>query len=150
MNPKKMRRSRHSDRGAAAVETALLVPVLLLILFGVIDFGRLLNAQITLTEAAREAARSQTLNPTDNRATNASTAQSRANLLAQNIGTVTVNSGASSFCTPSAGAGDDAKVVLSHQFKWVTPVGALGSFFGGGGYGANLDLSATGVMPCRA
>jgi Flp pilus assembly protein TadG len=143
-------RNRLSDRGAAAVEMALLVPVLLLILFGIIDFGRLLNAQITLTEAAREAARAQTLNPTDNQATNAGTAQSRANILAQNIGTVTVNSGASSFCTPSASANSDASVVLSYQFKWVTPVGALGGFFGGGGYGANLNLSATGVMPCRA
>ena len=45
------------DRGAAAVEFALLFPVLLLIVFGIIDFGRALNAQITLTQAAREGAR---------------------------------------------------------------------------------------------
>ena len=45
------------DRGAAAVEFALLLPLLLLIVFGIIDFGRALNAQITLTQAAREGAR---------------------------------------------------------------------------------------------
>ena len=33
---------------------ALVLPLLLFVLFGVIDFGRMLNTQITLTEAARE------------------------------------------------------------------------------------------------
>src|SRR5215469_8310359 len=45
------------DRGAAAVEFALLLPLLLLLVFGIIDFGRALNAQITLTQAAREGSR---------------------------------------------------------------------------------------------
>src|SRR5262249_40588997 len=53
------RSSRHKagDRGATAVEFALLFPLLMLIVFGIIDFGRVLNAQITLTQAAREGAR---------------------------------------------------------------------------------------------
>ncbi|WP_113719564.1 TadE/TadG family type IV pilus assembly protein [Arthrobacter dokdonensis] len=46
-----------SERGAAAVEFALVVPVLLLLLFGIIEFGRVYNAQIELTGAAREGAR---------------------------------------------------------------------------------------------
>ena len=45
------------DRGAAAVEFALLLPVLLLIVFGLIAFGRALNAQIPLTQAAAGGAR---------------------------------------------------------------------------------------------
>jgi glucokinase len=36
------------------VEFALLLPLVLLMLFGIIDFGRALNAQITITQAARE------------------------------------------------------------------------------------------------
>jgi Flp pilus assembly protein TadG len=47
MKPKK------NERGAVAVEMALLLPVLLLILIGVIEFGRALNVQVSLTEAAR-------------------------------------------------------------------------------------------------
>ena len=50
-------RNTPRDRGAAAVEFALLLPVLLLLVFGIIDFGRALNASITLTQAAREGAR---------------------------------------------------------------------------------------------
>lgn len=46
-----------SERGAAAVEFALVVPALLLLLLGIIEFGRAYNVQISLTHAARESAR---------------------------------------------------------------------------------------------
>lgn len=45
------------ERGAVAVEFAFVVPVLLLILLGIMEFGRAYNAQISLTHAARETAR---------------------------------------------------------------------------------------------
>ena len=43
--------------GAAAVEFALLLPLLVLLLFGIIQFGIAFNARIQATNAAREAAR---------------------------------------------------------------------------------------------
>lgn len=45
------------DDGVAIVEFALLLPVLLFILFGIIDFGRAFNAQIALQHAVHEGAR---------------------------------------------------------------------------------------------
>jgi Flp pilus assembly protein TadG len=45
------------DRGAAAVEFALIVPLLLLLVVGIIEFGRTYNTQITLSQAARESVR---------------------------------------------------------------------------------------------
>ena len=45
------------DDGAAAVELALVLPVLLLLLLGIIDFGRAWSWQIALTQAAREGVR---------------------------------------------------------------------------------------------
>lgn len=45
------------DRGAIAVEMALLLPVLILLLLGIMEFGRAYNAQVTLTNAAREGVR---------------------------------------------------------------------------------------------
>jgi Flp pilus assembly protein TadG len=51
-----MRRLR-SERGATAVEFALVVPVLLILLIGVIEFGRVYNTQLQLTAAARESVR---------------------------------------------------------------------------------------------
>jgi Flp pilus assembly protein TadG len=47
----------HSERGAVAVEFALLAPILVMILLGIMEFGRAYNTQATLTNAAREGAR---------------------------------------------------------------------------------------------
>ena len=51
------------QRGAAAVEFALLLPLLMLILLGTIDFGRFGFAAITVTNAARHAASACTYGP---------------------------------------------------------------------------------------
>ena len=51
-----------SGRGAAAVEFALVVPILLAIVLGIIEFGRAYNVQISLTHAARETARDMAIN----------------------------------------------------------------------------------------
>jgi Flp pilus assembly pilin Flp len=45
------------EEGAAAVEFALLLPLLVLLLFGFIQFGTAFNTRIQATNAAREAAR---------------------------------------------------------------------------------------------
>ena len=48
---------RGNDRGAAAVEFALVVPLLLALVMGIAEFGRAYNIQTTLSGAARDAAR---------------------------------------------------------------------------------------------
>ncbi len=45
------------ERGSIAVEFALIFPIILTLLFGMIDFGRLLFSYEVLTNAAREGAR---------------------------------------------------------------------------------------------
>ena len=63
----KMSRIKRDDRGAAMVEFAIVLPVLLLILLGIIEFGRAYNAQVSIQAAAREGARELALghSPTD-------------------------------------------------------------------------------------
>jgi Flp pilus assembly protein TadG len=51
------RRGRRSDRGVAAVEFALIVPVLALVLFGMITGGLAINQKQQMTYATREGAR---------------------------------------------------------------------------------------------
>ena len=46
-----------NERGAAATEFALLLPVFLMILFGVIEFGMIMYGREVVTNAAREGAR---------------------------------------------------------------------------------------------
>lgn len=46
-----------NERGAAATEFALLLPVFLMILFGIIEFGMIMYGREVVTNAAREGAR---------------------------------------------------------------------------------------------
>jgi len=48
---------RQGRRGQALVEFALILPLLMLVLFGIVEFGRAWNAKQVLTDAAREGAR---------------------------------------------------------------------------------------------
>ena len=52
---------RRRERGAAAVEMAIVLPVLLLVMGGIVDFGRALFTQNIATNAAREGVRMRAL-----------------------------------------------------------------------------------------
>jgi Flp pilus assembly pilin Flp len=137
---KRARRGRTaSDRGAAAVEFALLLPLLVLILFGIIDFGRALNAQITITQAAREGARALSFGQADY--------QTRALQAAIGLSGVTVTEepdtvhGVMGCPAGSAQNGDDAVVQVTYKFTFLTPIGSI--------FGPTKVLTATGVMPCE-
>lgn len=125
------------DRGATAVEFALTLPILLLLVFGVVDFGRALFTQVTLTQAAREGARLAALDQPD--------VAARTAAAATGVSPVGV---AVTACPAGAGAGSDAVVATSHDFTFVTPVGAIAGMFGAG-FGSGLTITAEGVMPCE-
>ena len=143
-----MRRRRAAtdshDRGSVAVEFALLLPVLLLIIFGTIDFGRAINAQITLTQAAREGARLASLGYP---ATGTNSVTSRTQSAATGLSNVTVTV---TTCAAGAGAGVDGVVSVSYPFTFITPVGAFASMFGTATFGSStLTITAKGEMPCE-
>ena len=46
-----------SRRGGAIVETAVMVPVLIILMVGIVQVGALVNVKLVVSEAAREAAR---------------------------------------------------------------------------------------------
>lgn len=50
-------RRQRNETGAAAVEFALILPLVIVLIFALIDFGRLFFVQISLTSASREAVR---------------------------------------------------------------------------------------------
>jgi hypothetical protein len=52
-----LKRSRNRSRGQALVETALILPVFLALLLGIVDMGRAVWATTSLASAAREGAR---------------------------------------------------------------------------------------------
>lgn len=50
-------RLKKNERGASIIEFAIVLPVLVILLLGIIEFGWVLNGYITITGAAREGAR---------------------------------------------------------------------------------------------
>jgi len=112
----------------------MVLPLLLLLVFGIIDFGRMLNAKITLNEAAREGARSAALQ-------SESAGIARAATLTADIGTTTPT-----ITDCSSDAADQAEATIQFNFKFVTPIGFMAGFLGGGG--STVPLQSKSVMPC--
>lgn len=57
------RRRPHGDRGAVAVEAALVTPLILLIVFGIIEFTLLLKDNVAVSSAVRAGARTASAEP---------------------------------------------------------------------------------------
>jgi hypothetical protein len=131
-------RRRRADDGAAAVEFAMLLPILLLLVFGIVDFSRLLNVQLNLTEAAREGARAESLGAAD--------PVGRAEEVA---GDLAIDASVDESCPSPPGPDDDATVTTSHDFEFVTPIPGLSVLFGGS-LGGPVTLTGLGNMPCLA
>jgi Flp pilus assembly protein TadG len=113
------RRRRLRSKGTAAVELALIAPMLLLLFAGVIDFGRVYHDEIALSGAVAAAADYAILNAASVNSTSAaglaatlSSIVANANGPAWADATVIVNDGAtsavSSGSTTSSGAGSNA------------------------------------------
>ena len=63
---KNVSNTRHAQRGAAAVEFAIIAMLLFTVLFGIIEFGRLFYVINTVQEVTRRAAREAVVRWVDN------------------------------------------------------------------------------------
>lgn len=126
---KRLTALRRSDgeRGAALIEAAILMPLVIMLIFGLIAFGRAYNAKVTATHAAREGVRVLAVSGDNMMGENAALAAA-AGLDAANL---TVSS---TVCDP----GDPTSVTVNYVFSYQIPV------FGD----RTVNISETGVMRC--
>jgi Flp pilus assembly protein TadG len=115
-SPRNLHYCRRSDRskGQELAEFAIVLPLLLLIVFGVLDLGRLFHALITITNAAREGARYAMIFPDDLTGIDSVTRRE-----AQNSG-ITLDPGASSVSvTYPQGFGEHlpVRVTVTYRFQ---------------------------------
>lgn len=54
-----------SEKGQALVEMAFVIPILLMLVFGITEFGRIFGTQLILSNSAREGARFAAVGATD-------------------------------------------------------------------------------------
>lgn len=123
------------ERGAVAVEMALLLPVLVLLLLGIMEFGRAYNAQVTLTNAAREGVRVMAI--TNVRA-DARTAASNAMTTLQVTSTNPTFTFTTSPVTSPATCAAGRQVAMSITYTLDTLTGIAGPF----------TMTGRGVMQC--
>ena len=118
------------SRGAAAVEFALLVPIFLVIVFGIIDFGLMFYSKTVITNAAREGARTASLSgDLDVTVAAATSAVGSLPGTAPVVTTVCKNAtggactnwvtGLSGVAAPSGGT---VKVTVAYTYSWLTPI----------------------------
>jgi len=124
------RRNDRHDRGAAAVEFALILPLLVLLIFGIVEFGRAYNVQISITNAAREGARVMAVHNDPAMARSAASAAAPAVTPAIAPGNVTVS-------PANCVAGATVTVTIRYTVTLMT------GFFGPG-----FPLTGKGVMLC--
>lgn len=123
-------RTAARERGAAAVEFALILPVIILLLLGMIEFSRVYNVQISLSNAAREGARTMAIHNDPARAKTAASLAAPSINPALTTGDVTVS-------PADCAAGSAATVTIDYEVDLLT-----------GYFGVALPLTGIGVMQC--
>jgi Flp pilus assembly protein TadG len=116
-----------SQRGAAAVEFAIVVPLLFLLIFGIIDFGFGFHAWDASENAAREGARVAAVDP--NTADILARVRNSSNFLNQSKLSVAItcstNNGSSfGACAPATSwlEGDIIRVTVTYAYAYITPL----------------------------
>ena len=125
------------EDGQSLVEFALVVPIFLLVLFSIVDFGMAFHAWITVTNSAREGARVGAVRATspqiEQRVRDTAESLDQANL------TVSV--------TNAEGApGGSVVVDVSYDYSLMTPLADLLNMVSGGSIPATLNLDSTADM----
>lgn len=142
---RRVRRTARRDQGQSLVEFALILPVLLLLVLGGIDFGRVFLGWVSLNNTARIAANYAASNATLMAAGNPA-AIAAYNDLVQQDATATNCQPPDPIplptFTPNAGLGGSATVRVTCNFGILTPV--ISSILGNA-----VEVSASAVFPVR-
>ncbi|NLJ31875.1 MAG: pilus assembly protein [Clostridiales bacterium] len=134
---------RENEKGQAMVEFALVLPILILLVCGIIDFGWIYSNQITVTNACREAARYSSVHLMDNDGGDISGVEDDARALVSQFApmlespTVTFEDPDNTSITSDS---DTVKVTVSAQVPVLT--GITSTFLGGN----EVKVSAESTM----
>ena len=135
---KLFRRSRvHGERGQSLAELALVLPIFLILVFAIVDFGMGFHAWITVTNSAREGARvgavradSATI---EDRVRDTSSSLDQAKL------SVAVTNA-------QGDPGESVIVDVDYSYDLITPLAGMVAFVSGDTIGPTLNFSSSADM----
>ncbi|PKM82424.1 MAG: pilus assembly protein TadG [Firmicutes bacterium HGW-Firmicutes-14] len=115
---------RRKQHGQAVVEMALVLPILIMLIFGIVEFGRILNTYMIVTNLSREGAREGAVGGTDAEIISAVQLGTNANQLNAGNLTITIDPTAAG---PRA-RGSSVGVEVSYPVDIIAPV--IGNIIG--------------------
>jgi Flp pilus assembly protein TadG len=143
--------SRQLDRGQSLVEFALVFPIFIILILGIIDFGMGLKSWIDITNSAREAARWAAVNCGGGSHTDSEVVQKavdKADGLGVNTSrfsaSVDTDDGVS--CSDDGNSGQSIVVRVHYDYDLITPLGGLMSAFLGGTVPDSFSLNSSADM----
>ena len=135
-----------SDLGQSTVELAIVLPVLLLLLFGIVDIALAVNADVTITNASREAATYAISHPAASLADISTAATARSGVLHNLTVSASYYNGTMFVDWPAGGltaSNPPVQIPVRVQvtYPWSASTIVIGQFFGG-----TRNLNATATM----
>lgn len=131
-----MRPHLRDERGAGAVEFALIVPLLLVLVLGIAEFGHAFSVQGTLSAAAREGARVMALQ--NDPAAARAAVRNASPTLDPAVGNAQITVTPQTGCPAASTTAQNVRVTVAYPMPFLT-----------GFFGAGIDLTGTGVMRCN-
>lgn len=130
-----------SERGQAMVEFALVLPIFLLVVFAIVDFGMGFHAWITVSNSSREGARIGVVGA------NAATVEARVRDTASSLKddanlAVTVTNAVDQGGDP----GESVKVDVDYNYQLITPLSSIMGIVSGGSIGPTIHFKSTSEM----
>lgn len=143
------------DEAQSLAEFALIVPVFLILVFGIIDFGLGLRAYITVSQATREGARYASVGNPAGTFTAGGAGQCNGSTQTTTVGKVcsTINGldltdiESVSVTYPNGQTpGQSVRVSAQYRYHYITPVKTLVNVLAGGSMPGYLTISSTADM----
>ena len=124
----------HPESGVALIEFAFVLPILLVLAMGMLDFGRAFHAKSLLDQAAREGARVAVVTTPD-----VDIVEARVNAVLASGGITPT-----SVTVDGPDAANMVTVTVNASFTFITP--GVGLLLGDGDYGAPIPMAGQTVM----
>lgn len=139
MTGKLIRKNRRDgEKGQNLVEFAMVLPIFLILVFAIVDFGMGFHAWITVSNAAREGARIGAVGADE--ATIEARVVDTASSLAEDDLNITVGN-----AVPDGEPGEAVTVDVEYDYELITPLSNLLSLFGGG-LGSEITFQSEAEM----
>ena len=130
------RNRKDGEKGQNLVEFAMVVPIFLILVFAIVDFGMGFHAWITVTNAAREGARIGAVGA-DAATIEARVVDTASSLTTGDLDVTVVNAEG----TP----GESVSVDVEYDYDLITPLSNLLGIFGGG-FGSPITFQSEAEM----